>query len=863
MDQPQPFWSWCPQPGAGRASTLMVDVAPYGDGYIHRATRGLNPVRPTWTLNFPFEGLATLDEMDTFLRSNAASGFYFQPPDDDAPLFVTADAWQATIADKNLDRGVVGLLSVTFAECFNPQPHAPTPDASVPQSVSKSLAYLKAQAEGRTPYVSTTLVPDDLGIDRHSTGPWTGLYTLPVDPNPGVPYSPVLIEGPLWFPVTAGARVDFSGRVDVPFYTMDGYAGHRQMVNPAPPPPYIDDPNSIYADGGTNWGRYYVLGTVNGVKQFLAPIAANATWADSVNPVPAGAWSFQIVTYASKADADADANRIMVGHAWLQTERPGDVRDFYSTAYLGGSPQFVGVTLSGAGPYVIQGSLQGFTEQAGFTYQILVTNETDVEYCWALQPVVGPGAFTISRPQPFGGKIKLRLMEQQNGCSVRQVGVAWAEENAVDAGAYPDLRIEYRAITDLVPPFPTSIQPAQKDRTWRIAALAAGGAVGRVSLVNVNTRRILGQYTMPSGLMRSFIVPASDAGQDTTSVYYDGFQDTCFLYDQSVALVAFLTLGETTAAQKLVDALLTVQASDGSFPFSSGQATLYDRSSGGFSRIGAVAWVCYALLLCDQPPFKSWFFETPTTDAAKRCLDYIRGFTNSIGTINGGKGRYVDGVLDPSYVVPWWSVEHNIDCWWCFDLADQLYGSGVVNYRQAADLIKAAMLTTGYGWDGIDGIFWQGGVATAGANVPDGMHALDTHSWGATLLEKWNRQSDAVHSLARADQYYYVTDPASGLSGYTTFVPVDGYPANTVTTPWYEGSFGVVCAYRGTDVNYAGVLMQRLVRGQRSDGSYLYALQNDPVNDIHAWPAIIGSAWNILAMSGPGTSRERVLWPVP
>ena len=28
-----------------------------------------------------------------------------------------------------------------------------------------------------------------------------------------------------------------------------------------------------------------------------------------------------------------------------------------------------------------------FTERVGFTYQILVTNETDVEYCWALEPV--------------------------------------------------------------------------------------------------------------------------------------------------------------------------------------------------------------------------------------------------------------------------------------------------------------------------------------------------------------------------------------------------------------------------------------------------------------------------------------------
>src|SRR5262249_44238961 len=82
---------------------------------------------------------------------------------------------------------------------------------------------------------------------------------------------------------------------------------------------------------------------------------------------------------------------------------------------------------------------------------------------------------------------------------------------------------------------------------WTVT-LTGGGAVGRVSLVDVNTKRVFGEFTMPSGLMRSFIVPPEAAGQDTTSVYYDGFLDTCFLYDQAVALVAFLTTGEQAAS---------------------------------------------------------------------------------------------------------------------------------------------------------------------------------------------------------------------------------------------------------------------------------------------------------------------------
>jgi hypothetical protein len=51
----------------------------------------------------------------------------------------------------------------------------------------------------------------------------------------------ILLTGPLWLPVVAGKRVDFSGRVDAPFYSMDGWVGRRDIVNPSPPPPYITD----------------------------------------------------------------------------------------------------------------------------------------------------------------------------------------------------------------------------------------------------------------------------------------------------------------------------------------------------------------------------------------------------------------------------------------------------------------------------------------------------------------------------------------------------------------------------------------------------------------------------------------------
>ena len=179
-------------------------------------------------------------------------------------------------------------------------------------------------------------------------------------------------------------------------------------------------------------------------------------------------------------------------------------------------------------------------------------------------------------------------------------------------------------------------------------------------------------------------------------------------------------------------------------------------------------------------------------------------------------------------------------------------------YRAAADRIKAALETDG--WNEARGIFWQGGIYAAGHNTPDGQHALDMMSWGGFVLNRWGRPQATATAIARMSRLYYVTDAPTGLSGFTTFIPEDGYPVGTVTSPWYEGSFGAVVAIRSQDPMQANALMATLVKAQNADGSYPYALRADPINEIHTFPALIGAAWNVIAYSGPQTPYRRVLW---
>lgn len=121
-----PYWSWCAMPGAARSTSLTVDQTTFGDGYNHRATRGLNPAKPQWTLAFPFVSLDELQTLDDFLVANAARGFWMRPPDSAADIFVTVDTWSATITDKNGSTGMIGTLQATFVRQFNPQPTNPT-----------------------------------------------------------------------------------------------------------------------------------------------------------------------------------------------------------------------------------------------------------------------------------------------------------------------------------------------------------------------------------------------------------------------------------------------------------------------------------------------------------------------------------------------------------------------------------------------------------------------------------------------------------------------------------------------------------------------------------------------------------------
>ena len=159
---PDPMWIWCASPGHQRMTKVDVDIQKLGDGYVHRSTRGLNPMKPSWRLTFPFTKLALLEAMDAFLQEHAVPGFYFRPSDSSVDLFVTCDEWSAAIVDRSGGGDMIGTLGATFERAYNPQPINPIPFA-VAAPVAWPMPPLGPVLTG-TPVAVLTNVPA-LGVE--------------------------------------------------------------------------------------------------------------------------------------------------------------------------------------------------------------------------------------------------------------------------------------------------------------------------------------------------------------------------------------------------------------------------------------------------------------------------------------------------------------------------------------------------------------------------------------------------------------------------------------------------------------------------------------------------------------------------
>lgn len=365
----------------------------------------------------------------------------------------------------------------------------------------------------------------------------------------------------------------------------------------------------------------------------------------------------------------------------------------------------------------------------------------------------------------------------------------------------------------------------------------------------------------------SYLIPGDDPhynrdGSSARNLYGYMLNSRCFLYDAGLALIAFTISGDHELCREMLERLRVEQNADGSFNFS------YDNYIGqlfeGYVRTGALGWLVHGMC----------YYTMKTGD--RQYLDMIRKAGDFLltrlvtdktdkryGLLTGGYGSY--NLDDYSYIageIEWCSTEHN--CSALQALADLSLILGDRKYKQAAEMVKKALLTTLY--DAENARFYQG-VCKDGA---DGAWALDCCTWaGKTLLsvadarrsreiartvaEKYAVSGKSV-TMSEEEEHYNTRYSGATVDGMKPYA--DGYndPPEIV---WSEGTLGHIALLmalgRQDEADYYLNEMMKLQYCEGSTGGILYVTETwaSLPWEFHAWESVVSSAWLYILLKEP------------
>ncbi len=252
-----------------------------------------------------------------------------------------------------------------------------------------------------------------------------------------------------------------------------------------------------------------------------------------------------------------------------------------------------------------------------------------------------------------------------------------------------------------------------------------------------------------SGLVDSWSVPAQDplAGQ---------LLDRAFAYDQAIAVLALLSVGNVEQALKILQALAALEAGTGHLGF------VYRTGSSGadFPAVftGSNAWVGDAFVTYELATGDSQF-----RSVAERIADALLSFKDpASGLLRGG----IDADGSP---YRWVSTEHNLDAYFFLDKLAALTGDD--RYRQAADQLSEA----------IDAHLWAGDHFRQG--LGDDLIALDVQALGGIYLVSIgdSTRAETVRTFIENNFKRTVRVKGASVAGYA--------PYRSDSFIWVEGSF--------------------------------------------------------------------------
>ena len=354
---------------------------------------------------------------------------------------------------------------------------------------------------------------------------------------------------------------------------------------------------------------------------------------------------------------------------------------------------------------------------------------------------------------------------------------------------------------------------------------------------------------------------AYPAGSDSRLALTDPLSGRVAIYDAALVSLVLLRSGRRDEAARVLEGLATLQAADGSLPFSF--VLPRPDESVPYVRAGAVAWVGYAA---------AEYLDSDSAGPSRAvALRLARGAARYLGgRIVTAKGDARDGLLRggsgalryevdsrgaireriESEEIEWASVEHNVDAFFFFRALSRVTGEGA--YAETARSIAAALRRA---WDGESGQLVRG-FSNAGR---DELPTLDCASWGALFLGAVGAREEAETAASVADAGFATEDAGSGARGHRmqrrgpviepavlvralgSTLPVRDW--SQLDAVWPEGSAGVALAsLRVGRITRARSILDALEPLRAADGSLPTSTIAVPYL-FDTRPSIAGTAW--------------------
>jgi hypothetical protein len=483
---------------------------------------------------------------------------------------------------------------------------------------------------------------------------------------------------------------------------------------------------------------------------------------------------------------------------------------------------------------LVSGSLAaGTAPAAGMTVQAYKRSDTDY---------IMPSVTTVDSTTGFWTLDLSTTPDWQAGQWVFAliVGGAQAGRKWPYPVSYTQIRVENRVITDtsyLVGTTTEAIRPAPITGRFTFEYTLQGRKEFRLSRPDGS---VLARYAPLTGCARSYLVGVGEPGYGTE------FINQTYSYDQALVLLAMIASGERESAAAAARGLLLLQTTSGAeiggFIFSGSQ--LSPSLGDAAYRTGAHCFCLYAILAY----YQAWPDDAGQnfTLSITRAMAWLDRYLDPSGLYLGGKGVYTGGgAFNPNTPITWAATEHNIDAWFCWDLAYTIFSTGT--YLTKANALKTAMMNLL--WSNSLGRFLQG---MGPGGVPDYGDPLDCHSWGAMFLVAIGdpTKASSIMTDAMLAPFKFTID---GLTGYAPAYAADPAYPDATPTVWSEGTFGVALAFLALEDKARWIVTnQNMMAGQEKDGSYRYvSVKNVPYEWTNS-KAVIGCAWGIMSLAGHG-----------